>query len=52
MAERPEQPHVILRVATLDDDPHTTPSMHIWTSHAVAWLAADSDVPRYAEMPP
>jgi ADP-ribosyl-[dinitrogen reductase] hydrolase len=51
MAERPAQPHVILRVGTLDDDPGTTPAMHIWTSHAVPWLDAADDAPRYAEMP-
>jgi hypothetical protein len=49
MAERPAQSHVILRVATLDDDPGTTPAMHIWTSHAVAWLAAADDLPRHGK---
>lgn len=39
LAERAGQPHVILRVATLDDDPGQTPQMHIWTSHDVPWLA-------------
>jgi hypothetical protein len=51
MAERLAQPHVILRVATLDDDPGTTPAMHIWMSHAVPWLNAAADVPCYDEMP-
>ena len=39
MAERGHQPHVIVRVATLDDDPAVRPTAHIWTSHAVPWLA-------------
>lgn len=39
MAERPAQPYVIVRVATLDDDPGQKPQAHIWTSHDVPWLA-------------
>jgi ADP-ribosyl-[dinitrogen reductase] hydrolase len=42
MAERPVQPHVIVRVATLDDDPKMTPQAHIWTSHDVPWLECPS----------
>lgn len=38
VAERPSQPHVILRVATLDDDPVSRPEAHIWVSHDVPWL--------------
>ena len=38
VAERVNQPHVIVRVATLDEDPNITPQMHIWTSHDVPWL--------------
>lgn len=41
MAERLDKPHVIVRVATLDDDPGQTPQSHIWTSHDVPWLQAD-----------
>jgi ADP-ribosyl-[dinitrogen reductase] hydrolase len=52
LAERPAQPHVILRVATLDDDPGARPAMHIWTAHDAPWLADSPDVPRYAEWPP
>jgi hypothetical protein len=51
MAERPGQPHVIVRVATLDDDPGTIPAQHIWTSHDVRWLAYD-DMPAYTEWQP
>jgi hypothetical protein len=51
VAERPDQPYVILRVATLDDDPARKPAMPIWASHDVAWLATDN-VPSFAEIPP
>ena len=51
MAERPAQPHVILRVATLDDDPGVRPGFHIWTSHDVPWLTDDGDTPHHAEWP-
>jgi hypothetical protein len=48
VAERPNQPHVILRVATLDEDPGQRPEAHIWTSHDVEWLDADG-IPSYRE---
>ncbi|NBF05894.1 ADP-ribosylglycohydrolase [Pseudomonas sp. Fl5BN2] len=51
LAERPGQPHVILRVATLDDDPGLTPQVHIWTSHDVPWLAHDT-LDSWPEWPP
>ncbi|WP_417448451.1 GFA family protein [Idiomarina abyssalis] len=38
VAERPAQPHVILRVATLDEDPGMKPVAHIWASHDVEWM--------------
>jgi ADP-ribosyl-[dinitrogen reductase] hydrolase len=38
VAERLGQPHVIARVATLDDDPGLKPEAHIWVSHDVPWL--------------
>ncbi|MEC5205600.1 hypothetical protein QF022_000556 [Vogesella perlucida] len=47
VAERPGQPHVILRVATLDSDPATLPVAHIWTSHHPRWLAHEG-VPQFA----
>jgi ADP-ribosyl-[dinitrogen reductase] hydrolase len=52
MAERPAQPHVILRVATLDDDPGVRPVMHIWTSYDAPWLAEGEGLPHYSEWPP
>jgi ADP-ribosyl-[dinitrogen reductase] hydrolase len=51
VAERPAQTHVILRVATLDHDPGTTPAMRIWISHDVSWLNATDDLPHYDGMP-
>ncbi|WP_236960247.1 GFA family protein [Methylobacterium durans] len=48
MAERPAQPHVLVRVSTLDDDPGQRPTRHIWISHAAPWLTDEADVPRYA----
>lgn len=38
VAERPGQAQVILRVATLDEDPGLRPLAHIWCSHDVPWL--------------
>ncbi|WP_213941912.1 GFA family protein [Pseudomonas sp. dw_612] len=42
MAERLAQPHVIVRVATLDVDPGVRPQAHIWTVHDVPWLEYES----------
>jgi ADP-ribosyl-[dinitrogen reductase] hydrolase len=43
---------VILRMATLDDDPGQRPQGHIWMSHAVPWLDDGPGVPRHAEWAP
>ena len=51
IAERPTQPHVILRVATLDDDPGRRAVMHIWTSHDAAWLTDEPGVKAWPEFP-
>ncbi|BBB29625.1 GFA family protein [Neptunomonas japonica] len=48
MAEREAAPHVILRVATLDDGPGVKPQSHIWLSHDKSWLEY-KDVPAYDE---
>jgi ADP-ribosyl-[dinitrogen reductase] hydrolase len=48
VAERLVQPHVIIRVATLDDDPALRPEAHIWVSHDVPWLE-DNNVCEFAE---
>ena len=52
VAERPTQAHVILRVATLDEDPGLKPAMHIWCSHDVPWLLDGEDVRCYQEWQP
>jgi len=49
-AEFPDRPYVILRIATLDDDPEMRPAFHIWTSHDVPWL--DPDCPSFPEWQP
>ncbi|WP_018151242.1 GFA family protein [Leeia oryzae] len=51
VAEREAQPFMIVRVATLDEDPGMLPVQHIWTSHDVPWLAYD-DLPAYPEWQP
>ena len=43
---------VILRVATLDEDPGVRPKAHIWASHHVPWLDYGTDLPTFAEAPP
>ncbi|MDC7698556.1 GFA family protein [Vogesella indigofera] len=51
VAERTAQPHVIVRVATLDDDPGARPQQHIWCSHDRPWLASDGQ-PHHAAWQP
>lgn len=52
IAERPTDPHVVLRVATLDEDPGSKPIVHIWKSHEVPWCAYEGEIKRFAEWPP
>lgn len=52
VAERPAQPLVSVRVATLDDDPGRKPAMHIWCSHDVPWLHDEQETPSYEEWQP
>ncbi len=52
IAERPVQSHVILRVATLNEDPGARPAMHIWCSHDVPWMTDGKDIPFYPEWQP
>ena len=51
MSEWVAQPEVIVRVATLDEDPGIRPVAHIWMSDAQPWLAYDN-LPAFAEWPP
>ena len=52
MAEWVAQPQVIVRVATLDEDPGVRPVAHIWVSHDVPWLAHGTDIRSFSEAPP
>ena len=56
LAERPADDYVILRVATLDDDPGAKPLIHIWRSHEVPWCTYESvpggEIKNFAEWPP
>jgi len=52
MAEWVDRPQVILRVATLDEDPGARPAFRIWQSHTVPWLEHGPDLPGFAEVPP
>lgn len=52
LAERPAQALVILRVATLDEDPQVTPAMHIWCSQDVPWLQDSGNLPTHEEWQP
>jgi len=51
VAERTNQSHVIVRVATLNEDPGVIPESHIWTSHDVPWLKYEG-IPAYPEWQP
>ena len=49
MAEWKNQAQVIVRVATLDDDPGVVAAAHIWLSHDVPWLADAADIKAFQE---
>ena len=52
VADRASQPHVVLRVATLDEASDARPRAHIWVSHDASWLEyGDEAVPSYPSMP-
>jgi ADP-ribosyl-[dinitrogen reductase] hydrolase len=51
IAERPRQAHVIVRIATLDEDPGVRPQQHIWTAHDAPWLEYQ-DVVTYPQWQP
>ncbi|TMH23151.1 MAG: aldehyde-activating protein, partial [Betaproteobacteria bacterium] len=52
VASRGESPNVLLRAATLDEDPGLRPQRHIWRSHDVPWLVDGGMIPSYPEWPP
>ncbi|HLX23500.1 MAG TPA: GFA family protein [Usitatibacter sp.] len=43
---------VILRAASLDEDPGIRPQRRIWRSQEAAWLFEDGAIPSYPEFPP
>ncbi len=51
VAERLAEDQVILRVATLDDDPASRPAASIWRSHEVPWLERNDATPSFDEAP-
>ena len=44
--------YVILRAASLDEDPGIRPSRRIWRSHDAPWLFETEEIPSYPEFPP
>jgi len=52
MAEREGQDSVILRLGSLDTDPHQVPVGHIWMSHAEPWLEYGPNLPMFPEGTP
>ena len=52
IAKREKKGHVILQVASLDDDPGVTPQFQIWASHEVRWLDYGKHIAAYAEWEP
>lgn len=51
VAERLSQSSVIVRIATLDENPGVKPEVHIWISHDVPWLEGKG-IPAYPEWQP
>ena len=43
---------MLVRVATLDEDPGLVPAAHIWKSHAVRWLHYGPDLDSFDEWGP
>ena len=52
VAEIAGDDELILRVATLDEDPGVRPVCRIWASHEVPWLAYGPEVPAHDEWEP
>ena len=52
VARRTGSETVILRVATLDDDPGRRPEGHIWARDEVPWLAYGPQVPAWPAWAP
>ncbi len=52
VADSPSRPVIVVRVATLDEDPGKKPSEHIWTSETPQWLIDAEDAKAYPEWYP
>ena len=52
MAEVRGNDYVILRAASLDDDPGLRPQRRIWRSHDAPWLFEEGEIPSYPEFAP
>ncbi|MDK8462663.1 GFA family protein [Marinobacter sp. SS13-12] len=52
VAMKQGNPRVVLRVATLDEDPISRPERQIWSSHEVPWLEYGSHIVAYSEWEP
>ena len=52
IAERAGLDAIVLRVATLDDDPGQTPAFRIWTSDEVPWLEYGPGIVAYPAWEP
>lgn len=52
VAEKQGSPHLVIRVATLDEDPQARPSFQIWKSHEVPWLDYGIHIPAFPESKP
>lgn len=52
VARLTDRGYMILRVATLDDDPQVKPQFQIWKSHEVSWLEYGPHIPAYNEWEP
>ncbi|AKJ28235.1 GFA family protein [Caldimonas brevitalea] len=52
VAQKAGRDTLVLRVASLDDDPGAAPQWRIWTSHQVPWLDYTAPIPSYPEWDP
>jgi hypothetical protein len=52
VAEWTDAPQVIVRVATLDEDPGARPAAHIWVSSASPWLTDSAETASFPEFAP
>ena len=48
-AKRDNTPHLILRLGSLDDDPNSRETKHIWVSQKASWYSIHNDLPEFSE---